>query len=425
MKNIKRISALALTLVLLSSFLIFLPSCQQSEEVILNVYNWGEYISDGSDDSIAVNSEFEKYFNENLSSKYGYKVKVNYTTYSSNEELYAKLKNTNTSYDVIIPSDYLVARLIKDGMLEKLNFDNIPNFKYIDSAYIEQNYYDPTNEYSIPYTMGKVGIIYNTDLIDEKIDSLSALWNSEYEELGILQFNNSRDAFALAQFLLAYENEASPNINISIKEPNGKEVWDAAYLKLIEQKSIVQKYVMDEVFNKMETGNAALAAYYAGDFFTMYASNESLAFAYPKEGSNSFIDAMCIPTCSKNKELAEIYINFMLDPEIARANAEYICYASPHTEVFNNEEYIEYMNEEVHPDAIDILYNDFDKNFKDEGFTALDDETQDYLNELWDTLKMDGKTPIYLYVISGAIVAVIVISLVFFAIRKKRREKTY
>ena len=431
MKTIKRITSLLLLLLIVSLSLGSLSSCAGTEEVVLNVYNWGEYISDGSDGSLSVNEEFEKYFNETLSRKYGYKVRVNYTTYSSNEELYAKLKNTNTSYDVIIPSDYLVSRLIKDGMLEKLDrnesgdFKYIDNFKYIDEAYKEQNYYDPTNEYSVPYTMGKVGIIYNTSLIEEEIDSISALWNPEYEKLGILQFNNSRDAFALAQFLLAYESETAPSINISVKDPGGKESWDAAYRKLLEQKPLVQKYVMDEVFNKMETGNAAIAAYYAGDYFTMYASNEDLEFAYPKEGSNSFIDAMCIPTCSQNKELAQIYINFMLEPEIARANAEYICYASPHTEVFNNEDYIAYMTEEIHPNAIDILYNDFEKDFTGEGFTALDDETQEYLNNLWDSLKMDGKTPTYLYIVSGAILAVIIVTTTFFIIRKKHREKTY
>lgn len=419
MKRTKRFSALLLTAVILSALLIFLPSCSQGNEVVLNVYNWGEYISDGADDSVSVNAEFEKYFNENLSQKYGYKVKVNYTTYSSNEELYAKMKNTNTAYDVIIPSDYLVALLIREDMLHKLNFDNIPNFKYIDQSYIDGNYYDTTNEYSIPYTMGKVGIIYNSALIDDEINSWSALWNPAYEEMGILQFNNSRDAFATAQFM------AKAPVNISIKDPGGKEVWDNAFASLQEQKPIVQKYVMDEVFNKMGAGNAAIAPYYAGDFFTMYASNEDLAFAYPQEGSNVFVDAMCIPKNAKNKELAELYINFMLEPDIAKANAEYICYASPHTEVFNNEEYIEYMNEEIHPDAIDILYNDFEKDFLNEGFVALDDETQEYLNGLWDSLKVEGTTPLYLYITSGAIVAILVISLVFFTIRRKRREKTY
>ena len=399
---------------ILSAAVCFTSCGDSDEEVILNVYNWGEYISDGEDDSLNVNAEFEKYFNENLSEKYGYKVKINYTTYSSNEELYAKLKNTNTSYDVIIPSDYLIGLLIREDMLHKLDFDNIPNFELIDEAYIEGNYYDPTNEYSVPYTMGKVGIIYNTSLIEDEIDSWSALWNEDYSAAGILQFNNSRDAFASAQFLLGF------SINTTDKAE-----LDLAHDKLMEQKSIIQKYVMDEVFNKMESGNASIAPYYAGDFFTMYASNEDLAFAYPREGSNVFVDAMCIPKCSQNKELAELYINFMLEPEVAIANAEYICYASPNTAVIESEEYIEYMTEEIHPDAIDILYNDFEKDFKKEGFVALDKETQEYVNSLWDDLKISSETATYVYVLSGAIAASIVFAIIFFAIRKKIRESTY
>ena len=409
----KKLLSLAVAIIILSmSF--SLVSCENDDEVILNVYNWGEYISDGEDDSLNVNAEFEKYFNENLSEKYGYKVKVNYTTYSSNEELYAKLKNTNTSYDVIIPSDYLVALLIREQELHPLDFNNIPNFKYIDQAYIDGNYYDTTNEFSVPYTMGKVGIIYNTSVIEDKIDSWSALWEEKYSPYGILQFNNSRDAFAAAQFKLG--------IPINTKD---KALWDKAHDELMKQKPIIQKYVMDEVFNKMESGNASIAPYYAGDYFTMYASNEDLAFAYPKEGSNVFVDAMCIPKCSQNKELAEIYINFMLEPEVARANAEYICYASPHSEVFNNPEYIDYMTNEIHPDAIDILYNDFEKDFKNEGFIALDKETQEYVNELWDDLKISSETATYVYVLSGAIAASIVFAIIFFAVRKKIRESTY
>ena len=394
--------------------LSLLSSCSSDDVVTLNVYNWGEYISDGEDDTINVNEEFVKYFNENLSEKYGYRVEVNYTTYSSNEELYAKLKNTTTSYDVIIPSDYLVALMIREGMLHKLNFENIPNFKYIDQAYIDGNYYDTTNEYSVPYTMGKVGIIYNTALIQDEITSWSALWNEKYVQAGILQFNNARDAFATAHFLLG--------MSINTKD---KSEWDAAYEKLNIQKPLIQKYVMDEVFNKMESGNAALAPYYAGDFFTMYTSNEDLAFVYPEEGSNVFVDALCIPESSQNKELAELYINFMLDPEIAKANAEYICYASPHTEVIKDEEYITYMTEEVHPDAIDILYNDFKKDFLNEGFVALDNETQEYVNELWDNLKISSETSTYVYVLSAIIAGTIVFAIVFFAVRKRIREKTY
>lgn len=414
MKKLTKFLLCILTISLIAASAICLSSCDSDDEVILNVYNWGEYISDGEDDSLNVNAEFEKYFNENLAEKYGYKVKINYTTYSSNEELYAKLKNTNTSYDVIIPSDYLVALLIREDMLHKLDFENIPNFELIDEAYIDGNYYDPTNEYSIPYTMGKVGIIYNTALIENEIDSWEALWNEEYSDAGILQFNNSRDAFATAQFLLG----------ISINTTDKTEL-DRVHDKLMEQKTIIQKYVMDEVFNKMESGNASLAPYYAGDYFTMYDSNENLAFAYPKEGSNVFVDAMCIPKCSQNKELAELYINFMLEPEVAIANAEYICYASPNTAVIESEEYIEYMTEEIHPDAIDILYNDFKKDFKNEGFVALDAETQEYVNELWDDLKISSETATYVYVLSGAIAASIVFAIIFFAIRKRIRESTY
>jgi spermidine/putrescine transport system substrate-binding protein len=414
MKKLTKLLLCLLTLSLIAASAVCFSSCDSGDEVILNVYNWGEYISDGEDDSLNVNAEFEKYFNENLSDKYGYKVKINYTTYSSNEELYAKLKNTNTSYDVIIPSDYLVALLIREDMLHKLDFENIPNFGLIDEAYIDGNYYDPTNEYSIPYTMGKVGIIYNTSLIEDEIDSWSALWNEGYSDAGILQFNNSRDAFATAQFLMG----------ISINTTDKAEL-DRVHDKLMEQKPIIQKYVMDEVFNKMESGNASVAPYYAGDYFTMYASNEELAFAYPKEGSNVFVDAMCIPKCSQNKELSELYINFMLEPEVAIANAEYICYASPNTAVIESEEYIEYMTEEIHPDAIDILYNDFEKDFKNEGFVALDDETQEYVNELWDDLKISSDTATYVYVLSGAIAAAIVFAIIFFAIRKRIRESTY
>ena len=411
----KRSLILLLTISLIMSLAVCFASCGDGENVvILNVYNWGEYISDGEDDSLNVNAEFEKYFNENLAEKYGYTVKINYTTYSSNEELYAKLKNTNTSYDVIIPSDYLIGLLIREDMLHKLDFDNIPNFELIDEAYIEGNYYDPTNEYSVPYTMGKVGIIYNTSLIEDEVDSWSALWNEDYSAAGILQFNNSRDAFATAQFLLG----------ISINTTDKAEL-DLAHDKLMEQKPIIQKYVMDEVFNKMESGNASIAPYYAGDYFTMYASNEDLAFAYPKEGSNVFVDAMCIPKCSQNKELAELYINFMLEPEVAIANAEYICYASPNTAVIESEEYITYMTEEIHPDAIDILYNDFEKDFKHEGFVALDEATQEYVNSLWDDLKISSETATYVYVLSGTIAASIVFAIIFFAIRKRIRESTY
>ena len=259
---IKKITVtLSAVLLLFSAFV--LVSCNESNEVILNVYNWGEYISDGEDDSVAVNEEFEKYFNENLSEKYGFKVKVNYTTYSSNEELYAKLKNTNTSYDVIIPSDYLVALLIREEMLHKINFDNISNFHLIDQAYIDGNYYDPTNEYSVPYTMGKVGIIYNTEFIKEDIDSWNALWNKDYAELGILQFNNSRDAFATAQFLAGI----SINTKDKAEEYNG-----IASILAAEENLLLIKVINTPGSELPSTGGAGTLPYTIGGLLLMAAS---------------------------------------------------------------------------------------------------------------------------------------------------------
>ena len=379
MKKLTKLLLCLLTFSLIAASAVCFSSCDSESEVILNVYNWGEYISDGEDDSLNVNAEFEKYFNENLSDKYGYKVKINYTTYSSNEELYAKLKNTNTSYDVIIPSDYLVALLIREDMLHKLDFENIPNFGLIDEAYIDGNYYDPTNEYSIPYTMGKVGIIYNTSLIEDEIDSWSALWNEGYSDAGILQFNNSRDAFGTAMFKLG--------IDVNTTD---KALWDKAHEEMIAQRPLVYSFVMDEIFNIMQSGEASIGAYYAGDYFTMMedqAEDVDLQFYYP-EHTNMFIDAMCIPSCAQNKELAEIFINYMLSEEAAVANAEYTYYASPNSLVYENETYIEDMGE----DTVEILYpefEDFAAEYNKYAYRTLDADMLSYLNGLWETVKVN------------------------------------
>ena len=235
------------------------------------------------------------------------------------------------------------------------------------------------------------------------------MWNEKYKG-DILQFNNSRDAFMTAQLLLGY----------SVNSENDEE-WVAALNKLLEQKEIVQGYVMDEIFNKMENGSAAISAYYAGDFFTMYGDNEDLAFFYPKEGTNIYVDAMCIPTCSQNPELAERYINFMLSEDAAIANAEYICYASPNRLVYENEEYIAAM-EELHEDAMSILYNDI-FNIKTEYYYNLSSEQLERVNELWEELKIESPISTSIIVLAAAIVAALVAFLVFFALRKRRRKK--
>lgn len=247
--------------------------------ISINVYNWGEYISDGSDEgTIAVNSEFTKLTG----------IKVNYTNYATNEELYAKLKGGGASYDIIIPSDYMISRMIKENMIQKLDFDNIPNFKYITESFVDPAY-DPENEYSVPYTWGTVGIIYDTTMIDipaEEID-WDILWNEDYAD-SILMFDNPRDAFAIAQLRLGY----------SLNTEDEKQLEECADL-LKEQKKVIQAYVMDEIFDKMGAGEALIAPYYAGDAVTLMDEYEDLGFVIPESGTNLFIDAMCIPTSAK------------------------------------------------------------------------------------------------------------------------------
>ena len=365
----------------------------------LQVFNWGYYISDGSDGTINVNEEFEKLTGIN----------VEYTTYDSNEKMYAKLSGGGGDYDVVIPSDYMIGRLIEEDYLAELNFDNIPNYRYISDAY-KNTEYDPDNKFSVPYSVGMVGVIYNTSVVEGTPDSWSLMWDERYADK-ILNFGNSRDAFATAQFCLGID------INTTDKAE-----WDTAFDKLVEQKDILQGYVMDEIFNKMESGEAAIAPYYAGDFFTMYGNNDDLAFYYPKEGTNVFIDAACVLKNSDNIGAAELYINFLMDPVIAQANAEYIYYASPNTAVVENEDYIEYL-EELHPDAYDILYG-IDDGYNAVSFKNLDQSTKEYLNKKWDELRSDTSdgSDTSIFIISGVVIAALLVFFIAKAFIKKKRE---
>lgn len=360
----------------------------------LNVYNWGEYISDGSDDTLDVNAEFEK--------RYG--ITVIYSNYESNENMYNKLSSGGANYDVIIPSDYMIARLVEEDMLEELDFSNIPNYKYIVDKY-KDLYYDPENKFSVPYTVGMVGLIYNTTMVEGEPDSWGALWDERYKG-NILMFNNPRDAFGIAQFYLGQ------SINTKSVED-----WNKAIDALKAQNHLVSSYVMDEVFNKMERGDAALAPYYAGDFLTMYDVNPDLAFVYPKEGVNFFVDAMCIPKNAQNKEAAELYINFMLEEDIAVANANYICYASPHELVLESDDY------DLKGDP--VLYPAEEDMPKTEMFENLDYETQNYMTMLWNELKIEGNSNMDAY-IGLSITAVLIVAYATYSfIKKKRREAMY
>lgn len=415
--KLKKIFTLVLAALMMISSAFCLVSCGTDEEdggapavgksETLYVYNWGEYISDGSEDSLDVNAAFEDYCREEL----GRNVTVNYSTFSSNEDLYAKLSSGAVAYDVIIPSDYMVARLAAEGLLAELNpEENIPNYCYIDDDF-KNLYFDPENLYSVPYTFGTVGVIYNTEMVDEEdTGSWDLMWNEKYAG-NILQFNNPRDAFMTAQYSLGY--------SINSEDPDE---WTNAFEYLKEQKPVVQGYVMDEMFNKMKGGSAAVTSYYAGDFFTMYADNDRLAFYYPEEGTNVFVDAMCIPSSVMSYDLACEYINFMLDEEAAVANAEYICYASPQSRIMENEEYVECM-EEIHPDAIDILYG-FDSS-KMEYYFDLPDDTRNLMNSLWEDLKIESTIGTSIYVICAVIVAALLALLVYFIARKQKRNSYF
>ncbi len=324
---------------------------QEFSGTTLNVFNWGEYISDGAEGMLDVIGAFEKLTG----------IKVNYTTYESNEAMYAKLKSESVAYDIVIPSDYMIQRMAKEGMLKEIDYSKITNYKYILDDYKGQ-YYDPLNKYTVPYSVGMVGLIYNTEIVKETPTGWDIMWDEKYKGQ-ILNFNNSRDAFAVAQFSLGI------NVNTT-----NKSEWDLAANKLIEQNPLLQGRVMDEVFNKMEAGNAAIAPYYAGDFLTMKEVNDSLEFIYPNEGTNIFVDAMCIPSCSQNYEAALMFINFMLEPEVALANAEFTWYATPNSAVLENEDYELYNNEYLYPDY----------EIKTEYYYDLDNETRTYFEKLWE-----------------------------------------
>lgn len=413
----KRIISFILTLTLLLTLCIPLTSCdeQKSETdngtVTLYVYNWGEYISDGSEGTLDVNAMFEDWYFET----YGQRVKVNYSTYSSNESMYAKISSGSVSYDVIVPSDYMIERMINEDLLSPLDYSNIPNAQNILSEF-QNSDYDPDtdkdgyNDYSVPYLYGMIGIIYNTTMVDEAdIGSWDLMWNDKYSG-NILQFNNSRDAFGAAQYSMG---------DVNLVNSDNEADWRAALEKLKEQKPILQGYVMDEIYNKMENGSAAIAAYYAGDFMAMYENNNDLDFFYPEEGTNLYVDAMCIPKSSQNKTIAERYINFMLSEEPAVANAEYTYYASPNRVVRENEEYIEYMNE-IKEGGFDLMYDT--DSIPTSSYRNLSGEKLLLINTLWEELKSDISVSAGIYVICGVIVATLAGFGIFFAVRKKKRD---
>lgn len=410
MRRIRFAALFAVAVIILP---LLLSSCSGdgvTETATLYVYNWGEYISDGSEGCLDSNAAFEEWYYEN----YGVKVKVNYSTFSSNESLYAKLSSGSVSYDVVVPSDYMIERLIAEDLLAPLNYDNIPDIGNILPEFwgetSEHSAHDPGNVYSVPYLYGMIGIIYNTTMVDAddpNLGSWKLMWDERHAG-NILQFNNSRDAFGSAQYLLGLDVNSDSEAD-----------WRKALDKLKEQKPILQGYVMDEIYNKMENGSAGIAAYYAGDYLAMYENNQDLEFFYPEEGTNLYVDAMCIPKSSKNKEIAERYINFMLTEEPAIANAEYTYYASPNRLVVESEEYIEYMGE-IKEDAYEKMYAT--DSVKTSTYENLSGEKLILINQLWEELKSDIEISTGIYVICGVILAVLLSLGAYFGVRNKIRN---
>lgn len=361
----------------------------------INVYNWGEYIDQ---------SVLDMFYEETG-------IKVNYTTYDSNETMYSKIVSGAANYDVVVPSDYMISKMAQEGLLAELNFDNIPNYKYIGEDYKGLEY-DPDEKYSVSYTWGTVVVIYNTKFVDEadvKDESVDLLWNEKYAGK-ILMFDNPRDAFGLALKKAGH----------SLNSQNDND-WREAQTLLKEQKPIVQAYVMDQIFDKMASEEAWIAPYYAGDAYTIQQDNPDISFYLPKEGSNFFTDAMCVLKSSQNKENAEKFINFMCRTDIALLNAEEIGYGTPQTEAYK------LLDEEV--SSNELLYPSKEKlQNQTEVFINLPSNINMLQSALWTSLKVDGEESsstsaydIAFYVIIGAAAAVLAVSV----ITKQHRKRLY
>lgn len=365
----------------------------------VNVYNWGEYISDGSEGSMDVVSEFERLTG----------CTVNYTNFESNENMYSKLTGGGVSYDVIVPSDYMIDRLIDEDMLLELDFDNIPNMKYINKEF-QNLFYDPDQKYSVCYNVGTTVLIYNKNLVKEEPDSWSVLWDEQYKNK-VLVFNNPRDAFAIGQAMLGQDFNST-----------SEQDWVECAELMAKQKDAVNPvYIMDEVFNLMESGEYALATYYAGDYLLMLENNPDLGYCFPKEGVNAFYDAFCVPVCSKNKNGAEAFINFMQEPQVAFENAEYIYYRSPNITVEENEDSSFYQS--------DVIYAD---NLNTQCFKNLPQNIIELENNLWTQVKSgklseqnkEQEKRIYIEcsVIGGLAVIVIIGKIILNSKKKKEQD---
>ena len=356
----KRIIAFVLTVMMTVGLL---AGCGDGgkEQRVVNVCSWGEYI----DESLI--GEFEAQTG----------IHVNYQTAESNETLYSLLQTGGADFDVIVPSDYMIGRLIDEGMLAELDYSAIPNYDLIDPQYKSLSF-DPENKYTVPYSWGTVGIIYNTKMVDEPITSWGAMFDEKYAGQ-VLMINNSRDALMAALCYLGYDINTTDEAQL-----------DEAFqlVKNAKDKGVYQAFVMDEIFGKMEGGNAAISMYYAGDYLTMLENNEDLAFVIPEEGSNWFVDAMCVLKSSQHQDEAYEWINFIASTDSNLANMDYIWYASPNAEAL--EEYPAYYEETYGEPLDEELYHIMaipdEVRARCEIYVNLPQETLKFYDKLWTQL---------------------------------------
>ncbi|HOJ09699.1 MAG TPA: spermidine/putrescine ABC transporter substrate-binding protein [Clostridiales bacterium] len=347
--NEKSIVKSIAAVLIITAFAGLFAGCGKSNKAKLKVYNWGDYIDE------SVIEEFEK----------KYEIDVVYDTFATNEDMYVKLKGGGSDYDVAFPSDYMIERMIKEGMLEKIDFNNIPNYKYIDERFKNLEY-DPDNEYSVPYMWGTVGIIYNKTIVKEPVDSWKILWDKKYSKQ-IFMLDSSRDSIGITLKMLGYP--------INTRD---KSELEAAKNALIEQKPLVLSYMGDDIKDAMIAGQAALAVVWSGDAVYMKRENTDLEYVIPKEGSNLWFDAMVILKGGKNKKEAEMFINFLCESEIALKNTDYIGYSTPHTEAKKM------LDPEVLNDRTAYPTDDEIENC--EVFQALSDVIKDY-DRIWTEVK--------------------------------------
>ena len=333
-------------------------NAQTSGNREVTVYSWGEYI----DESLI--EEFEAQTG----------ITVNYRTVPSNEELYSQLQQGAISPDVVVPSDYMISQLIEEGWLQPLDYSKIPNFDKIADRFKNLSY-DPENQYTVPYTWGTLGLIYNTTMVDEPITSWSAMFDDTAAG-NVILIDNSRDAFGLALRYLGY----------SVNTTDENEIREAAALVADAwSRGVYQGKTMDGIFQIMEGGNAAIGTYYAGDFLSMYENNPDLAYVIPEEGSNWFVDAMCILKNAKNVDEAHEWINFIASTDANLRNMDYIWYASPNEEALEKypDWYEEQYGEPLDQELYEIMAAPQEVLDRCESYLVLPQEIRELYNELW------------------------------------------